>query len=60
MSHVAVAYRELFESVSLEMQSNAEIINYNLEHFGAVEEGFVNNFRNRMIAIINAIDNSCH
>jgi len=60
MSHTTVACRELFESVSFEMQSNAEIIDYHLAHFDAVEEGFINNFRNRMVSIVNAIDNSRH
>jgi len=59
-SSITETYRELFESVSFEMQSNAEIIDYHLAHFGAVEGGFINNFRNRMMSIVNAIDNSHH
>lgn len=59
-STITETCRELFESVSFEMQSNAEIIDYHLSNFGAVEEGFINNFRNRMMSIVNAIDNSRH
>ncbi len=59
-SSITETCHELFESVSFEMQSNAEIIDYHLTHFGAVEESFINNFRNRMMSIVNAIDNSRH
>ena len=59
-STITETCHELFESVSFEMQSNAEIIDYHLAHFGAVEEGFINSFRNRMMSIVNAIDNSHH
>ncbi|GEM_PF-5292291 len=60
MSHVTVACRELFENILFEMSSNAEIIEYQLNHFDDIDESFINNYRNRMASIVNAIDGNRH
>lgn len=60
MDNITETQRELLERVMFEMSSNAEIIEYNLERLGVMDEIFLDNLRSRLVGIVNAIDDSQH
>jgi len=56
MEKLSEMQRETFERIVWEMSSNIEIIEYHLDWLNESNDPFLNNFKQRLIGIVNAID----
>lgn len=56
MKNLTEMQREMFERIVWEMSSNIEIIEYHLDRLDEVDDPFLNRFKQRLIGIVNAID----
>lgn len=48
--------QSLLEKVQFEMRSNDDLIDYKLKYLNAVDDLFINHFRNRLMTIVNELD----
>ena len=55
MENLTEVQRELFERVIWEMDSNIEILEYHLDRLDQVNDPFIDNFKQRLIGLANAI-----
>lgn len=56
MERLTEIQREMFEKIVWEMSSNIEIIEYHLDRLNQVDDPFLNGFKQRLIGIVDAID----